>query len=99
MGPHNMLITILSILSGLLLITTPIQAAQNINGLSQCMVFCKGDKNCIESCIAQYTTQGTAKDRVQCLVGCGLGISTQSDNATFMETIKACCQGCLNSTH
>ncbi|KTD54786.1 hypothetical protein [Legionella quateirensis] len=99
MNTHKLLVNILSILIGCLFMTTPIQAAEDINGMSQCMVLCKGDKNCVNGCVSQYTTRGTAKDILQCLAGCGLGISTQSDNATLMETIKACCQGCLNSMH
>lgn len=89
----------LSILIGSLLSFTTVQAASDINGMSQCMVLCKGDKNCVNGCIAQYTSEGTAQDKVQCLTGCGIGVSTQSDDATLMENIKACSQGCLSSIH
>jgi hypothetical protein len=99
MNPHKILLHILSITIGSLLTFNAVQAASDINGMSQCMVLCKGVKNCVNGCISQYTQPGTTQDKVQCLAGCGTGVSTQSDDATLMENIKACSQGCLNSTH
>lgn len=75
------------------------QAAINVDQMSTCMAQCNGDKNCVDQCVSASTSRGVAKDILQCLAGCGLGVTSQSNEATLKEQIKACCQGCLKAMH
>ncbi|KTC89334.1 hypothetical protein OQJ18_09910 [Fluoribacter dumoffii] len=91
---------VLALIVGLGFLFSEVQAETvNVDNLSKCMANCKGDKTCVDSCVNRSTTRGTAKEVLQCLAGCGLGVTSTQSTATLKEQIKACCQGCLKAMH
>jgi hypothetical protein len=86
----------LLVLVGSLLMFTQAQAAVNVDAMSQCMMSCKGDKNCLDSCVSN---RGIAKDIAQCLIGCGRNIANQAGETSNMDDLKACLHGCADALH
>ncbi|PWY55436.1 hypothetical protein DGG96_11700 [Legionella qingyii] len=100
MHKKNIWSIVLTLLISSCFIFTEAQAASvNVDHLSQCMAACKGNKGCVDNCVSKDTTRGLSKDILQCLAGCGLGVTSTASDATLKEQIKACCQGCLNAMH
>lgn len=94
MNKRNLL---LSLVVGCMFMFTEVQAAVNVDSLAQCMAQCKGNKSCVDSCVSSSAPRGATKEALQCLAGCGIGVTSQASGASLKEQIKACCEGCLKA--